>query len=122
MSCSDVGTSSAIGSKRLTPGTLRSYFRRPSKVIERWCAWGSSARESGLFAVLIRRQTRLSRGVKDIIVTGITVTTLLLASVAAASAQSIFGALFGSPAPPPPPGIVPDANFTARDRHELANP
>jgi len=70
--------------------------------------------------VLIRRQTRLSRGVKDILVTGITVTTLLLTSVATASAQSIFGALFGSPGPPP--GAVPDANFTARDRHELANP
>jgi hypothetical protein len=46
-SYSDVGTSSAIGSKRLAPGTLRSYFRPPPEVIERWCAWGSSARDSG---------------------------------------------------------------------------
>jgi lipoprotein-anchoring transpeptidase ErfK/SrfK len=73
----------------------------------------------GGFALLIRHQTRLSRGVRDILVTGITVTTLLTPA-ATASAQSIFGALFGSPAPPPAP--VPDANFTARDRQELANP
>src|SRR6266446_6308471 len=33
--------------KGLTPGTLGSYFRPPPEVIERWCAWGSSARESG---------------------------------------------------------------------------
>jgi hypothetical protein len=45
--------------------------------------------------LLIRRQTRLSRGVKDIFfVTGITVTTLVT-SVATASAQNIFEALFG---------------------------
>jgi hypothetical protein len=44
--------------------------------------------------LLIRRQTRLSRGVKGILVTGITVTTLLT-SVATASAQNIFEALFG---------------------------
>jgi hypothetical protein len=67
----------------------------------------------------IRRQTRLRRGVKDILVTGITVTTLLT-SVATASAQNFFEALFGRMAAPP--GPVPDANFTARDRHELANP
>jgi lipoprotein-anchoring transpeptidase ErfK/SrfK len=73
----------------------------------------------GGFALLICHQTRLSRGVRDILVTGITVTTLLTPA-ATASAQSIFGALFGSPAPPPAP--VPDANFTARDRQELANP
>jgi len=47
----------------------------------------------GLLALLIRRQTRL-RGVKGILVTGITVTTLLT-SVATASAQNIFEALFG---------------------------
>jgi len=69
--------------------------------------------------LLIRRQTRLSRGVKHILVTGITVTTLLT-SVATASAQNIFEALFGRMASPP--GPVPDANFTARDRRELANP
>ena len=73
----------------------------------------------GTFALWIRRQTRLRRGVKDILVTGITVTTLLT-SVATASAQNFFEALFGRMATPP--GPVPDANFTARDRHELANP
>src|SRR5262245_18288050 len=52
------------------------------------------ARVGGPFALLIRRQTRLSRGVKGILVTGITVTTLLT-SVATASAQNIFEALFG---------------------------
>jgi Protein of unknown function (DUF2865) len=54
------------------------------------------ARQGGLFALLIRRQTRLSRGVKGIVVTSITVTTLLT-SVATASAQNIFEALFGRP-------------------------
>ena len=44
--------------------------------------------------MLICRQTRLSRGVKGILVTGITVTTLVT-SVATASAQNIFEALFG---------------------------
>jgi uncharacterized protein DUF2865 len=44
--------------------------------------------------LLIRRQTRLSRGVKGILVIGITVTTLI-SSVAMASAQNIFEALFG---------------------------
>jgi hypothetical protein len=44
--------------------------------------------------LLIGRQTRLSRGVKGILVTGITVTTLV-ASMATASAQNIFEALFG---------------------------
>jgi Protein of unknown function (DUF2865) len=44
--------------------------------------------------LLIRRQTRLSRGVKAILVIGITVTTLVT-SIAAASAQNIFEALFG---------------------------
>src|SRR5262249_26072329 len=39
-------TTSPIGSKRLTPGTLGSYFRPPPKAIERWCAWGSLARDS----------------------------------------------------------------------------
>src|SRR5262249_11989958 len=79
------------------------------------------ARVGGPFALLIRHQTRLSRGVKDVLVTGITV-TMLLTSAATASAQSIFGALFGRPGPPPAPAPVPDANFTARDRQELANP
>jgi len=68
---------------------------------------------------LIRRQTCLSRGVKNILVTGITATTLLT-SVASASAQNIFEALFGRMAPSA--GPVPDANFTARDRQQLANP
>jgi lipoprotein-anchoring transpeptidase ErfK/SrfK len=118
MCCSDVGTLSAIGSKHLTPGALRSYFRPPWKVIEGLCAI-VGARVGGSFALLIRRQTRLSRGVKDILVTGITV-TMLLTSAATASAQNIFEALFGRLGLPP--GPVPDANFTARDRQQLANP
>ena len=61
----------------------------------------------------------MSRGVKDILVTGVTATTLLT-SVASASAQNIFEALFGRMAPSA--GPVPDANFTARDRQQLANP
>jgi uncharacterized protein DUF2865 len=43
---------------------------------------------------LNHRQTRLSRGVKGIFVTGITATTLIT-SVATASAQNFFEALFG---------------------------
>src|SRR5262249_40886954 len=69
--------------------------------------------------LLIRRQTRLSRGVKDMLVTGITVMTLLT-SAATASVQNFFEALFGRPGFSP--GPMPDANFTARDRRELANP
>ena len=77
-------------------------------------------RDSGEpFAFLVRRQTRLSRGVRGILMTGITVTTLLT-SVATASAQNIFEAMFGRPWSPPV--TVPDANFTARDRQQLANP
>ena len=41
-------------------------------------------------------------------------------SVATASAQNFFEALFGRLAPSP--GPVPDANFTARDRQQLAYP
>src|SRR6266480_1670584 len=52
------------------------------------------ARVGGPCVLLIRRQTRLSRGVKGVLVNGITVTTLLT-SVATASAQNIFEALFG---------------------------
>ena len=44
--------------------------------------------------MLIRRQSRLSCGVEGILVIGITVTTLVT-SVATASAQNIFEALFG---------------------------
>ena len=44
--------------------------------------------------MLIRRQTRLSRGVKGILMTGITATTLVISSVSA-SAQNFFEALFG---------------------------
>jgi Protein of unknown function (DUF2865) len=69
-----------------------------------------------LFALSIRRQTRLSRGVNGILVTGITVTTLVT-SVATASAQNIFEALFGrlwnspvtSYADPTPPLRSPEA-------------
>jgi lipoprotein-anchoring transpeptidase ErfK/SrfK len=69
--------------------------------------------------LLIRRRNRSSRGLKDILVTGIAATTLL-ASMATASGQTFFEALFGRLGGPPPP--VPDANFTARDRQQLANP
>ena len=48
----------------------------------------------GLFALLICRQNRLSRGIKGILVAGLTVTTLVT-SAATASAQNIFEALFG---------------------------
>src|SRR5262249_23168478 len=92
----------------------RPRYREQAAPRDRWRA------SRGTFALLIRRQTRLSRGVKQILVTGITVTTLL-ASAATASAQNIFEALFGRRAPSPAP-IVPAANFTARDRQQLANP
>jgi hypothetical protein len=52
------------------------------------------ARLGGALRLLIRRQCRLSRRVKCILVTSITVTTLVT-SVATASAQNIFEALFG---------------------------
>lgn len=55
---------------------------------------GGRVRLGGAFALLIRRRTRLSRGVKGILVTGITVATLVT-SVATASAQNIFEAVFG---------------------------
>src|SRR5258708_2691305 len=53
-----------------------------------------------LFALSIRRQTRLSRGVNRILVTSITLTTLAT-SVATASTQSSFEALFRRPRKPP---------------------
>jgi hypothetical protein len=64
----------------------------------------------------IRRQTRLSCGVKGVLVTGITVTTLVTC-IARASAQNIFEALFGrlwnspatSYADPNPPLPSPEA-------------
>src|SRR5262249_56437139 len=81
---------------------------------------GESARAGrGPFALVIRRQTGLSRGVKNVLVTGMTVATLLT-SVATVSAQNFFEALFGRLVPSP--GPVPDANFTARDRQQLAYP
>jgi lipoprotein-anchoring transpeptidase ErfK/SrfK len=80
---------------------------------------GESSARSGALALLIRRQSGLSRGVKNILVTGMTVTTLLT-SVASVSAQNFFEALFGRLVPSP--GPVPDANFTARDRQQLAYP
>src|SRR5260221_4382573 len=69
-----------------------------------------------LFALSIRSQTRLSRGVNGILVTGITVTTLVT-SVATASAKNIFEALSGrlwnspvtSYADPTPPLRSPEA-------------
>src|SRR5262249_23787956 len=80
---------------------------------------GDRRRASGGTLLLIRRQTGLSRGVKDILVTGITVTSLLT-SAATASAQNFFGAVFARPGFAP--GPVPDANFPSRDRRELATP
>jgi lipoprotein-anchoring transpeptidase ErfK/SrfK len=80
---------------------------------------GGSLARSGAFALLIRRQSGSSRGVKYMLATGMTVTTLVTA-VASASAQNFFEALFGRLAPSP--GPVPDANFTARDRQQLAYP
>ena len=77
------------------------------------------ARVGGPFALSIRRQIGLRRGVKYMFVTGITVTTLL-SSVATGSAQNFFEALFGRPKPAP--RVVPnDPNLTARDRQELAS-
>jgi len=70
------------------------------------------ARVEGPFALLIRRQTRLSRGVKGILVAGITVTTLLT-SVATASAQNIFEALFGRLWNPPVTSYA-DPNASSR--------
>jgi hypothetical protein len=71
--------------------------------------------------LLIRRQTRLSSGVKGILVTGITVTTLVT-SVATASAQNIFEALFGrlwnSPADPNVPLHSPEATRSEAPRSE----
>ena len=81
--------------ERLTPGTLKSYFCPQAKDIVKWGAWGIvGARRGEPFGLLIRRQTRLSRGAKGMLVIGITVTTLVT-SIAAASAQNIFEALFG---------------------------
>ena len=73
------------------------------------------ARRGNPSLFLARAQTRLTRGVKGIRLPmpGITVTTLLT-SVATASAQNIFEALFGQPFCSPV--TVPDANFTARHR------
>ena len=76
-----------------------------------------SARDSREpFTLLIRREIRLSRGVKGMLVTGITVTTLV-ASAGTASAQNIFEALFGrqwgsvsSYADPSAPLPNPEAN------------
>jgi hypothetical protein len=76
-----------------------------------------SAHDAGeFFALLVRRQTRLSRGIKGIFVTGITVTTLV-SSISTASAQNIFEALFGrlwsssatSYADPTPPLSSPES-------------
>src|SRR5262245_20914125 len=63
--------------ERLTPGTLKSYFCPEAKDIVKRCAWGIvGARRGEPFSLLIRRQTRLSRGVKGIFVTGIAIAML----------------------------------------------
>src|SRR5262249_43726446 len=79
--------------KRLPVGTVRSPLRPSPKLLKDGAPGDRRRASRGPFALLIRRQT-LSRGVKGILVTGITVTTLLT-SVATASAQNIFEALFG---------------------------
>src|SRR5258707_15819255 len=89
------------------------YANRSAKVSSHLAA------QVARYKVGAQYRLRLSRGVKDILVTGITVTTLFT-SVATASAQNIFEALFGRLAPAP--GPVPNANFTARDRQQLAHP
>jgi hypothetical protein len=65
---------------------------------------------------LIHRQTRLSGGVKGILVTGLAV-TMLVTCITTASAQNIFEALLGrlwtSSAPsadPTPPVSSPESN------------
>src|SRR5262249_57820632 len=98
---------------------LRYSCRPPPKALRDGAPGDHQRASRGTFALLIRRQSRSSRGVKDTLVTGITV-TMLLTSAATASAQNIFEALFGRVAPSP--GPVPDANFTARARQHLANP
>ena len=74
----------------LIPGNLKTHLG-----IERYCvvAEDRRARLGGAVALLIRAQTRLSRGVKGVFVTGVTV-TVLVNSIATASAQNIFEALF----------------------------
>ena len=67
----------------------------------------------GPFALLIRRQSRLSRSVKGILVAGFTVTTLV-SSTATASAQNIFEALFGRLWNSPP--VTSDADPNAPPR------
>ena len=67
----------------------------------------------GPFALLIRRQSRLSRSVKGILVAGFTVTTLV-SSTATASAQNIFEALFGRLWNAPP--VTSDADPNAPPR------
>jgi hypothetical protein len=76
------------------------------------CACGI---RGGCCALLIYRQTRLSGGVKGILVAGLTV-TMLVTCITTASAQNIFEALLGrlwtSPAPsadPTPPVSSPEA-------------
>jgi lipoprotein-anchoring transpeptidase ErfK/SrfK len=103
----------------LLPALLGHISARRGRLLKDGAPGDRRRASRGPFALLIRRQTRLSRGVKDILVTGITV-AMLLTSAATASAQNIFEALFGRPGLPP--GPVPDANFTARDRQQLANP
>src|SRR5260370_41589908 len=104
-------------SKVLLPAPLGHISARRRRLLRDGAPGDRRRASRGTLRLLIRRQTRLSRGVKEILVTGITVTTLLT-SAATASAQNIFEALFGRLSP----GPVPDANFTARDRQQLANP
>jgi hypothetical protein len=75
------------------------------------------ARDEGEpFALSICRQTRSSRGVKGILVTGIAVAALVT-SVAAASAQNFFEALFGRPWNSPVSSYA-DPNAPSRSPYE----
>ena len=100
------------------PARLGHISARRRSLLRDSARLGDRRRVRGPFALSIRRQPGLSRGVKYMLVTGITVTTLVT-SVAAASAQNFFEALFGRQGGSP--GPVPDANFTARDRQLLAH-
>src|SRR5262245_33241458 len=110
MSCSGGARHQPLPANILLPARLGHTSAR-RRALLRDAAPGDRWRASRGTLLLIRRQTGLSRGVKDILVTGITVTSLLT-SAATASAQNFFEALFGRPGFAP--GPVPDANFTAR--------
>src|SRR5262249_30946236 len=105
MSCSGVARHQPLPANVLLPARLGHTSARRQALL-RDAAPGDRRRASRGTLLLIRRQTGLSRGVKDILVTGITVTTLLT-SVATASAPNLFDALVGPPGVAPGPGAGP---------------